>query len=221
MIVTRRRKQRSHAGRYAVALLVIAVIGFVLGFPPTQHAISHGPLAPAWNAGANVAGVVGRPLTFAGQQATITERNRQIRDLNARLEKERLAKVDAESRASRLQQQMAAAAAQPVDTPAPAPRAAATSSSSTAASSTAFAAGANAGGAADTTASEKRLAAAWAAMEPERAALVVQRMPDDQVTRVLAQMDPDSAGAIMDALPPAAAARISRAVAQVRTPANR
>jgi len=214
VIVTRRRKQRSHYGRYAVVLLVIAAIGFVLGFPPTQRAIASGPLAPAWNAGANVAGVVGRPLTFAGQQATITERNRQIRDLNARLEKARVAKNDAEGRASRLQQQIAAAAAQPLDTPEPAPRPVATAAS---------AAFGTPGGdaAASTTVAEKRLAAAWAAMEPERAALVIQRLPDDQVTRVLAQMDPDSAGAIMDALPPAAAARISRAVAQVRPPAGR
>jgi hypothetical protein len=213
VIVTRRRKQRSHYGRYAVALLVLAAIGFVLGFPPTQHLIATGPLAPAWNAGANAAGVVSRPLTFAGQQATITDRNRQIRDLNARLEKARVAKADADARASRLQQQIAAAAAQPVDTPAPAPRPV-----TTPASASAFGA---AGGGSETAASEKRLAAQWAAMEPEHAAAVVQRLPDGEVTRVFAQMDPDAAGAIMDALSPAAAARISRAVAQVRSPESR
>jgi hypothetical protein len=216
VIVTRRRKPRPHYGRYAVALLVIAAIGFVLGFPPTQHLIATGPLAPAWNAGAHAAGVVARPLTFAGQQATITDRNREIRDLDARLEKERIAKADAEARASRLQQQIAAAAAQPADTPEPAPRPLAT-----AAADAPFAGGGAGTAGGDTVASEKRLAAAWAAMQPERAALVVQRLPDGEVTRVLAQMDPDAAGAIMDALPPAAAARISRAVAQVRTPASR
>ena len=49
-------------------------------------------------------------------------------------------------------------------------------------------------------------------MEPEKAAAVLQRLPDDQVSRVLAQMDPDSAGAIMDALPTGVAARLSRAL---------
>jgi flagellar motility protein MotE (MotC chaperone) len=212
VIVTRRRKPRPHYGRYAVALLALAAIGFVLCFPPTQRIIATGPTAPAWNAGAHAAAVVARPLSFAGQQATITERNREIRDLDARLEKERVAKLDADARASRLQQQIAAAAAQPDETPAPAPRAVAT-----VAADAPFAAGTGA----ETTAGEKRLAASWAAMEPEHAAAVVQRLPDDEVTRVLGQMDPDAAGAILDALPPAVAARISRAVAQVRSPANR
>jgi flagellar motility protein MotE (MotC chaperone) len=58
-------------------------------------------------------------------------------------------------------------------------------------------------------------------MEPEKAAAVVQRLPEDAATRVLAQMDADSAGAIMNALPPSVAARISRAVAQVRPGAGR
>jgi flagellar motility protein MotE (MotC chaperone) len=58
-------------------------------------------------------------------------------------------------------------------------------------------------------------------MEPEKAAAIVQRLPDGEVTRVLAQMDADSAGAIMNALPAGVAARISRAVAQVPATANR
>ncbi len=68
---------------------------------------------------------------------------------------------------------------------------------------------------------DRRLAATWAAMEPEKAAAVVQRLPDGQVTRVLAQMDADSAGAIMDALPTRIAARLSQAVAQVSPGADR
>jgi flagellar motility protein MotE (MotC chaperone) len=52
-------------------------------------------------------------------------------------------------------------------------------------------------------------------MEPANAAAVAQRLPDAQVSRVLAQMDADSAGAIMDALPTRVAARLSLAVAQV------
>jgi flagellar motility protein MotE (MotC chaperone) len=46
-------------------------------------------------------------------------------------------------------------------------------------------------------------------------------LPDDRVSRVLAQMDPDSAGAIMDVLPTKVAVRLSRAVAQVSTGVDR
>jgi flagellar motility protein MotE (MotC chaperone) len=58
-------------------------------------------------------------------------------------------------------------------------------------------------------------------MEPERAAAIAMHLPDDQVSRVLAQMDPDSAGAIMDVLPTKVAVRLSRAVAQVSTGLDR
>ena len=210
MIVTRRRKPRSHPGRYLIALGAIAVVGFLLGWPPSQRAIANGPLHPVWNAGANAGAVVMRPLSFAGQQQTIADRNREIRDLNDRLERQRQAKADAETRTQQLQQQVAALAnqphaapvvvARPVTTPAPAGVFASTGSPS---------------------GEEKRLAAAWSAMEPEKAAAVVQRLPDDQVVRVIAAMDADSAGAILNALPPGTAARISRAVAQVPAPASR
>jgi flagellar motility protein MotE (MotC chaperone) len=58
-------------------------------------------------------------------------------------------------------------------------------------------------------------------MEPEKAAALVQRMPEDAAVRVLAQMDTDSAGAILNALPPAVAARLSRAQAQVAAASGR
>ena len=207
MIVTRQRRRRSIAGRFVIPLVVLAVLGAALAWPPSQHAIADGPLKPAWNVGANAGSVLVRPLTFAAQQGVITERNREIRDLNAQLEEQRRAKSDADARVRELQQQVAALANQPhAAAVAPPPRPVATGAG-------AFAAPA---GAAAPSLEEKRLAATWAAMEPEKAAAVVQRLPDDQVTRVLAQMDADSAGAIMNALPAAIAARISRAVAQVQ-----
>jgi flagellar motility protein MotE (MotC chaperone) len=213
VIVTRQRKRRGSPARYLIPLAIIAVIGFLLGFPPSQRLIANGPLKPAWDAGANAGAVVVRPLTFAGQQQTIADRNREIRDLDARLEAQRKAKADADARAERLQQQLAALQNQPVVTPAPVPRSAAIPAPLGAA----IAAGPSAGGraAAVPTDDEKRLAATWAAMDPEKAAAIAQRLPDAEVSRVLGAMDADSAGAIMNALPPPAAARISRAVAQV------
>jgi hypothetical protein len=206
VIVTRRRKPQSHPGRYLIPLAVLAVLGFLLGWPPSQRVIANGPLRPIWNAGV----VVTRPLSFAGQQQTITDRNREIRDLNDRLERQRLAKADADARAQQQQQQVTALANQPHAAPVVLPRAAATPGFGSASAS----AGAPSG-------DEKRLAATWSAMEPERAAAVVQRLPDDEVVRVLAAMDADSAGAIMNALPASVAARISRAVAQVQPASSR
>jgi flagellar motility protein MotE (MotC chaperone) len=212
VIVTRHRKQRHHPARYLIPLGVLVVLAAALAWPPSQRVIANGPLRPVWSAGASTGGVLARPLSFAAQQQTITDRNRQIRDLDAQLERQRQAKADAETRAQELQQQLAALANQPRETPAPAPRRTA---------APALGVTPPAGGAPAGSADERRLAATWAAMEPEKAAAIVQRLPDDAVTRVLAQMDADSAGAILNALPASAAARISRAVAQVPPSAGR
>ena len=122
VIVTRHRRRRSSAGRILIPLLLIAVLGFVLSFPPTQRAIANGPLKPAWTVAANAGGVVARPFTFAAQQESINERNRRIQNLNAQLEQQRKAKTDADARAQQLQQQMTALQNQPQVTPVPAPR---------------------------------------------------------------------------------------------------
>jgi hypothetical protein len=224
VIVTRKRQRRSNPARWLVPFFVLAVLAAVLSWPPAQRVIANGPLRPAWNAGAGAGSVIARPLTFAGQQQTIADRNRELRDLNDRLEKQRLAKADADARAQKLQQQVAALANQPQETAVLAPRPVATAAAGFAAASGGAAASGAAtasGAAAAPTADEKRLAATWAAMEPEKAAAVVQRLPDDEVTRVLGQMDADSAGAIMNALPANVAARISRAVAQVQPATGR
>jgi len=219
VIVTRKRKRRSHAGRVLIPLAVLALLAALLTWPPSQRLIANGPLHPLYAAGAGAGSVIVRPLSFAGQQQTIADRNREIRDLNARLDRQRQAKTDADARAARLQQQIAAMN-EPQPTPVPAPRRTAAPSSGLAVAPGAAGAGTDGstaarGGAAAASEDEKRLAATWAAMEPEKAAAIVQRLPDAEVTRVLGAMDPDSAGAIMNALPPGAAARISRSVAQV------
>jgi flagellar motility protein MotE (MotC chaperone) len=201
VIVTRQRKRRAGIGRIVFPLAVLAALGFGLSWPPSQRAIANGPLKPAWKMGAGVTSVVSRPFTFAAQQQSIADRNRQIRDLTARLERQREATTDAEARVEQLQSQLTAAINEPRVNPLPAPR-----SMRTAARSAALA---------PSSAGDRRLAATWAAMEPGNAAAVAQRLPDAEVSRVLAQMDADSAGAIMDALPTRVAARLSRAVAQV------
>jgi flagellar motility protein MotE (MotC chaperone) len=54
-----------------------------------------------------------------------------------------------------------------------------------------------------------RLAAQqWSAMDPGKAAVLVQKLPAAFVSSVFAQMSPDSVGPIMDALPAKVAALI-------------
>jgi flagellar motility protein MotE (MotC chaperone) len=205
MIVTRRRQRRPSSGRFIVPLLALAALAFAFAWPPSQRVIANGPLKPVWNAGADAGAVVTRPLSFAGQQQAIADRNREIRDLDVRLDQERRAKADAEARAQALQQHLTALANQPPPAVAAPPHPVPTAAAAGAAAAFAGAAPANG--------ETRRLAATWAAMEPEQAAAVVQRLPDDQVSRVLGQMDADSAGAILNALPPGIAARISRGIA--------
>jgi flagellar motility protein MotE (MotC chaperone) len=209
VIVTRHRKKKSNPAKVLVPLAVVAALVTTLTWPPAHATLANGPLAPALNALA----VVARPLTFAAQQQTITDRNRTIRDLNAQLERERREKDADDARIGQLQQQLTAAMTQPKTTPAPlalrtAPPARAALAQNTSAGATA-------------SDDERRIAATWAAMEPEKAAAVVQRLPDDEVMRVLALMDPDSAAAVLGALPPALAARLTRPGAQVATPSGR
>jgi flagellar motility protein MotE (MotC chaperone) len=206
VIVTRQRKRRTGIKRVLIPLAVLAVLGFVLAWPPSQRAIANGPLKPAWKLGASATRVVARPFTFAAQQQSIADRNHQIRDLTARLERQRQATVDAEARADEFQAQLAAAVRQPRVDPLPVLRPARRSAPTAVAASAA---------------DDRRVAATWAAMEPEKAAAVALRLPDASVIRVLAQMDADSAGAIMDVLPTRVAARLSRPIAQFSAGQNR
>ena len=209
MIVTRRHHRRPSSGRYVGPLIALGALAFAFVWPPSQRVIATGPLKPVWNAGTEAGTLLARPLSFAGQQQTIADRNREIRDLGVRLELERRARADAYARTQALEQRLDDLANQPTPaalqagTPArPLPTAAAAAS-----------AGAGFAAAAPSEGETRRLAATWAAMEPEKAAAVVEHLPEDQVSRVLAHMDADSAGAILNALSPASAARISGRIA--------
>ena len=217
MIVTRHRRRRSNVGRFLLPLAAIAALAVALLWPPSHDAIVNGPLKPVWDGGSRVLVTVATPFRFATQQQQITERNQQIRDLNARLEAQRSAAAAGDAKVQALQQQVTALSNQPHPTPVPAVRATAPPPGSLAGTD----ASAPAGNAAATSAGDRRLAATWAAMDADKAAAVVQRLPDDQVVRVLAVMDADSAAQILNALPTAVAARLSRAAPQVGAENNR
>jgi MgtE intracellular N domain len=214
VIVTRRRRRRSNLGRFLLPLTALGALAVALAWPPSHDAIANGPLKPVWAVGGRVLATVGTPFHFAAQQQTITERNQTIRDLNGRLEQQRAAVAAGDARVQQLQQQVSALNGQPHPTPIPSVR------PTTAPAGTAALAPAG-GQAAAASEGDRRAAATWAAMEPEKAAAIVQRLPDEQVVRVLALMDADSAAQIMNVLPANVAARLNRAAAQVGASANR
>ena len=203
MIVTRQRKKKQSSLPILLPIAAIAMLAIALTWPPSRNFITNGPLKPVATVFDGVWGTVSRPLSFAYQQQQITDRNQQIKDLNDKLETDRKAQADKDAQVLQLQKQIAAANAEPAEsTPAPA------------VPLTAQAAGgaSGAGGAApaQATASDavRRAAQQWSAMDPEKAADLVQKLPTGYVSSVFAQMSPDSVGPIMDALPPKVAALI-------------
>ncbi len=214
MIVTRQRKKKRNPAAWLLPLAAIAAAIFAFLWPPSHRAIADGPLKPVWNVAGAVGGQAARPLTFAAQQQHIADQNRTVLDLTHRLEVQRQAKEAADAKAAALQHTIANLNAQPRSTPMPA------TPIVTHTPAAAFGAAASGGSGApaapaDASAGDKKMAATWGSMEPEKAAAMIQRLPDDEVVRVLAAMDPDSAAEILNALPPAVSARLSRDAAQV------
>lgn len=196
MIVTRRRPRRLNLRALMLPLAAIVALAVALLWPPSHAIIVDGPLKPVWSTLGNAA----KPLTFAYQNQVIADRNREIKRLNDSLEADRKEKEAKETRIQALQQQVAHVQAQPKPTPLPArpkPQASA-------------ALGASAPAAAAPVGDDvKRTAQYWASMDAEKAAAIAQRLPDDYVNKVFAQMPPDSVGDIMNALPAKVAARLA------------
>jgi len=210
MIATRERRRRLNLRKLLLPVVAIGALGFALFWPPSQRAISgfvvNGPLAPVWRiVGTVVTPLVG-PLHFAAQEQVIADRNKQIEILGGQLEDQRRQVAARDQQITSLQNQVkqaqAAAAAAAANTPAPVLQKSAPANA---------AAGAGAPPVAVSASDDpKRTAAVWAAMEPEAAAAVAQKLPPAYTAKVLALMSPDAAGALLGALPPDYAARVSQ-----------
>ena len=216
MIVTRQRKQKKSSLPVLLPIAALVMLTVALTWPPSRNFITNGPLHPVAVLFDSVSSVVARPLTFAYQQQQISDRNIQIKDLNDQLEAERKASADKDAQVQQLQKQMAQLQAQPEAT------AAAEAAPVPAASGAAAGFGTSTSGTSDalTASALKRDAAQWAAMDPDAAAALVQRLPQDYVARVFAQMPADSVGPIMDSLPPKVAAQIVQAGAGAQISAS-
>jgi hypothetical protein len=201
MIVTRQRKQKKSSLPILLPIAAIAALVIALTWPPSRNFITNGPLKPVATVFDTIWGTVSRPLSFAYQQQQITDGNEQIKELNDKLEADRKSAADQDSQIQQLQKQIADLNNQPEPTAAPA----VAPPAGQGAAAVPGAQGASAGTVSDAV----RLSAQqWSAMDPAKAAALVQKLPAIFVSSVFAQMSPDSVGPIMDALPAKVAALI-------------
>ncbi|HTA39509.1 MAG TPA: hypothetical protein VK760_10545 [Candidatus Acidoferrales bacterium] len=218
MIVTRQRRKPFPFKRLILPLIAIALVVFAFIWPPSRNVILNGPAAPAARAVGGAYDNAAAPFHFAAQNQVITDRNRQIEALQTQLTQAQSEAADKAKQIASLQQQIGqlqsqAASTRSAASPIPARGASglpAGASSGTFSSDTAqggYVAGDLSSGA---TADIRRTGAYWSSMEPENAAKLAQKLPTSYVARVFAQMSPNDVGAILDALPPAYAAKLTQ-----------
>ncbi|HZZ00073.1 MAG TPA: hypothetical protein VFE36_10910 [Candidatus Baltobacteraceae bacterium] len=213
MIVTRKRKKPFPFKRLILpaAALLLAAFAFVWG--PSRNAMSTGPMAPVIRTTGAWFDQISVPFHFAAQNQIITDRNRQIAALQAQLA---TTKSDAQTKDKKIaglqtqldqvQTQLASAGSNAAQASA---RGAALGQSSPRPGPTdVLLAGSDLSS--NASPDMKRTADYWAAMDPENAAKVAQRLPPSYVARVLALMPAESVGTILDNLPPAFAAKLTQ-----------
>ena len=216
MIVTRQRRRAFPFRKLLLPAIAIALIAAAFAWTPSRNAIATGPLAPVWNAGASAFDRVAAPFHFAAQNQVISDKNATIAKLQAQVTDLQTQGAAKDKRIAQLQSSLDAAAAQTAAARSPAAKPSTVDAAASGASATGapgFAAGDLTVGA---TADARRTAAVWAAMEPENAAKVVQKLPVPYVAHILALMSPDAAGPIMDALPSSYAAALTQEHPELR-----
>ena len=216
MIVTRKRRRTFPFRKLLLPLIAIVLIVVAFSWAPSRNAIATGPLAPVWNAGATAFDKVAAPFHFAAQNQVISDKNATIAKLQTQVTDMQTQSAAKDKKISQLQASLDAANAETAAARSPAVQPSAGSGGAPAASGSGgpgFAAGDLTVGA---SADARRTASVWAAMEPENAAKVVQKLPVPYVAHILALMSPDAVGPIMDALPAAYAASLTQEHPELR-----
>ncbi len=190
MIPTRRRAKRFPWARLFTVIAVVAMLPLLLLIPPIHRVV----FTDRTNAALQKAAA---PLTVAGAMQRAADRDREIKRLQEKRESDRqsLAARDAsitnlQQTVNQLQDELASSASKH-DTPKARPS------------------GTPGGFGPATVDDVHRTAQTWAAMDPERAAAIVGRVPESYAVKVLGAMPSDTAGEILAALPPGLAARLS------------
>ena len=219
MIVTRQRRKPFPFKRLLLPLIALALVAFAFIWPPSRNIILNGPAAPAARAVGSAYDNAAAPFHFAAQNQVITDRNRQIEALQTQLTQAQSEAADKAKQIASLQQQIGQLQAQAATTrsaASPNPARPAAGATGAGASGGTFSSDTAQGGyvagdlSAGATADIRRTGAYWSSMEPENAAKLAQRLPTTYVARVFAQMSPNDVGAILDALPPAYAAKLTQ-----------
>jgi len=213
VIVTRRRRKPFPWRRLILPVVAIGLVAFAIAWPPSRNVVTGGPLGPLWqNLGARF-DTIAAPFHFAAQNQLLTDRNRQIVQLQAQVADLQSKSASKDKQITALNAQIGQLQSQAASTRAAAPvpsAAAAGSQAGTSAQNPALGASSASDSSSAATPQMRRTAQVWANMEPENAAKVVQRLPVPYVAQVLALMAPDDAGAILDAVPPAFAAQLTQ-----------
>jgi Tfp pilus assembly protein FimV len=216
VIVTRRRRKPFPWKRLILPVIAIGLVIFAVTWGPSRSVITAGPLAPFMRSTSSAFTTVAAPFHFAAQNELITDRNREIAQLQAQVTSLQAQSAAKDKQINSLNAQVAQAqsssAGAPVSATQPSAPATASQSNPSAGLNAVPAAGGAAGGdlASGASADMRRTAADWANMQPENAAKVVQKLPVTYVARVLALMSPDDVGSILDALPANYAAALTQ-----------
>lgn len=215
MIVTRRRRKPFPWKRLILPAIAIALVIFAFVWGPSRSVITGGPLQPLMQNLGDRFTTIAAPFHFAAQNQVITDKNKQIVQLQSQitdLQNQSAAKDKQISSLNAQISQLQTTAANSRGAAAPAP------SSAPGAGTPNNPVSATGGGdlASGATQDMRRTAQVWANMDATNAAKVVQRLPIPYVARVLALMSPDDAGAILDAVPPAFAAQVTQENPQLK-----
>jgi flagellar motility protein MotE (MotC chaperone) len=226
VIVTRKRKKPFPFKRLMLPGIALLLVAFAFSWGPSRDAMSSGPLGPVVRTTGQWFDTVAAPFHFAAQNQKITDLNRQIAALQTQLA---TAKNDGQTKDKKIgnlqtqldqaQTQLAVASG---NTAQAASRGAALGKSSPRPGSSVP--GLPSGNvaltgsdlSANATPDMKRTADYWAAMDPENAAKVAQRLPTSYVARILALMPTEAAGTLLDNLPPTFAAKLTQEKPQLQ-----
>lgn len=211
MIVTRQRRKPFPIARVLLPLVAVLLIVVAFILPASRAAIVAGPLAPLWHLSSAKLAPITAPFHFAAQNQLITRRNHEIVLLQARLADATQSLAVKTKDAAALKAQLDQLAQQAATTRATHATAHSAPGSASGVSPASAAASTSGNIAASATLDDRRVAADWAAMDPTKAAKVVQRLPVPYDAKIFALMSANDVGAVLDKLPPAFAARITQA----------
>lgn len=202
MIVTRQRRKPFPWARVLYPLGLALIVAAALSWQPSRDWLLQGPLAGVYRP-------LSAPFDALAQQRVNADQVSQIAGLQKQIVAAQAQNLALNKHLSALQTQLSAAQQEAAmaggQRQAPAHAVAPAAAPVTAVDS-----------ATNATPEMRRTASEWAAMDPQAAAKVVQRLSVPYVARVFAVMPADAVGAILENVPPALAAQLTQEHPELR-----